>query len=284
MHLLMIIIALSLAGVIRFCTPLSLIGWTTRWQRSLFYFVFPPLLLLMTTVAIVVMGYHGTMLGWQSSLYSYLLAVTFLIFAIISLIKLAYQGWQSIKKINGYPEAIIAGKKARIIDIPVPYSAQIGFWNPEMVVSQELLNTLDQDHLMAVIAHEEAHANYQDTFWFFLLGWLGRITFWLPHTNNLWQDLLLIREIRADQQASQQVDPLLIAESLVIVARKINNITLNNSPEIMVATFHDKVLSNRLNERIDALLTESENNICNSLNLSYIFLTFVPLVFIPFHC
>lgn len=166
MHLLMIVVALTLAAIIRFCTPSSSLNWTTRWQRSLFYFVFPPLLLLMTSLAVMVMGYHGQMWGWQSSWYGYLLSVGFVIFASISFIKLAYQGWQSLQVINRYPQTIVEGKLARILDISFPYSAQIGFWNPELVVSKGLLNTLDQDHLNAVIAHEQAHANYRDTFWF----------------------------------------------------------------------------------------------------------------------
>lgn len=283
MHLLMMVVALLLAWIIRLYSPLSTLPWTSRWQRSLFYFVFPPLLVLMTAIAVMVMGCHGEMLGWQSSWYGYLSALGFVSFAIINLGKLAYQGWQSTQRIITYPQQIIEGKNARILDIYFPYSAQVGFWNPELVISKGLLNTLDKDHLNAVIAHEQAHADYRDTFWFFVLGWLGRIAPWLPNTDDLWQDLLLLREIRADRQASYQVDPLLIAESLVIVAQKINLISGKMTPEMMGVAFHDKVLSGRLNERIDALLTESDSPLIDPWNLSYILLTLIPLILIPFH-
>ncbi len=283
MHLLMIVVSLILAWSIRLYTPLSNISLRTRWQRSLFCFVFPPLLLLMTAIAVTIMGCHGKMLGWQSSWYGYLLAIGFLFFATICLGKLAYQGWQSLQKINNYPQKVIEGKTARLLDTSFPYSAQVGFWNPELVISEGLLTTLDKDHLNAVIAHEQAHAKYQDTFWFFMLGWLGRISPWLPNTDNLWQDLLLLREIRADRQASQQVDPLLIAESLVIVAQKIHEISGKMTTGIMGVTFHDKVLSSRLNERIDALLNESDSPIITPWKLSYILLTLVPLILIPLH-
>ncbi|WP_124971841.1 M56 family metallopeptidase [Aphanothece sacrum] len=284
MHLLMISIALFLALIIRLLVPVSIISSQNRWRRSLLYFVVPPLLLLMTVVAVISMGYHGQMLGWQASWSSYLLTLGFLSFAIIKGIQLSYQGWCSIQNIRHYPQGIIEGKKARILDFSFPYSAQIGFWKPELVISQGLLNTLDKDHVNAVIAHEEAHANYKDTFWFFWLGWLRSITSWLPKTESLWEDLLLLREIRADRQATQQVDPLILAESLLIVSQKIHQISALNTPDFFAAAFHDKIDSDRLKERIDALFDESETLSYNQFDWSMILLTLLPLVSIPFHC
>lgn len=283
MHLLMIVVALILAWSIRLYTPLSHIPWTTRWQRSLFCFVFSPLLLLMTAIAVMVMGCHGKMLGWQSGWYSYLFAISFLLFTTTSIIKLAFQGWQSIQIANKYPQKTVEGKTIRLLDTSFPYSAQVGFWNSKLVISQGLLDTLDKDHLSAVVAHEEAHTQYRDTFWFFILGWLGYISPWLPNTDELWQDLLLLREIRADRRASQQVDPLLIAESLVIITQKIHIISGNITTGVMEVAFHDKAISSRINERIDALLSESKNPINTSWKLSYISLTLAPLILIPFH-
>jgi Zn-dependent protease with chaperone function len=283
MHLLIIVVALILAWSIRLYTPLSHIPWTTRWQQSLFCFVFSPLLLLMTGIAVVVMGCHGTMLGWQSGWYGYLFAIGFLIFTATSIVKLFFQGWQSIQTTNKYPQKTIEGKTVRLLDTSFPYSAQVGFWNSKLVISQGLLDTLDKDHFSAVVAHEEAHTQYRDTFWFFLLGWLGYISPWLPNTDELWQDLLLLREIRADRRASQQVDPLLIAESLVIIAQKIHTISGNITTGIMEVAFHDHTIYGRINERIDALLSESENLINTSWKLSYILLTLAPLILILFH-
>ena len=54
-------------------------------------------------------------------------------------------------------------------------------------------------------------------FGFFWWGWLRRLTEWLPHSKELWQELLLLRELRADQWAAQQVDPLVLAESLLLM-------------------------------------------------------------------
>jgi Zn-dependent protease with chaperone function len=50
------------------------------------------------------------------------------------------------------------------------------------------------------LAHEQAHAHYRDTFWFF---WLNVLTSWLPHTEALWQEILFLREIRADEKAKE---------------------------------------------------------------------------------
>jgi Zn-dependent protease with chaperone function len=56
------------------------------------------------------------------------------------------------------------------METPALFSAIIGFWHPEFVVSTGLLKTLDQVHIEAVIAHEKAHYYYRDTFGFFWAG------------------------------------------------------------------------------------------------------------------
>ncbi len=282
MHLLMILTALIFALGIRLSYPLCNF-WMNRWQRSLIAFVVPPLLLLMTGIAVISMGYHGEMLGWPASRFSYLLAIIFLSFALIKWLQITYQGWNSTKKIRDYPQKIINNNTARIIETDLPYSAQIGFWQPELIISKGLLKTLDINHLKAVIAHEQAHANYHDTFWFFWLGWLRRISLWLPNTNTLWEDLLLLREIRADQQAATKVDPLILAESLLIVAQEISKITTAKPLGVVEAAFHDINTNNRLEERIDALFNDTDYLGFEGFDWYFMLLTLLPLISIPFH-
>ncbi|MDJ0661607.1 MAG: M48 family metalloprotease [Crocosphaera sp.] len=282
MHLMMILTMLTLAiGVRWFDTfypyPVS------RWQRSLIVFMLPPLLLLMTAIAVIAMGYHGEMLGFPASRFSYLLAVGFLGFAVIRAMEIHYQGWSSLQPIKNYPQQQINNQRVRIIETNLPYSAQVGFWNSELIISNGLLNTLDNDHLKAVIAHEQAHAYYHDTFWFFWLGWLKRISFWLPRTKQLWQDLLLLREIRADQQAAHTVDPLILAESLLIIAQEINHIATEKPLGVVEATFHDLTINNRLEERINALFNESDYFRFDGIDWNFMLLTLLPLISIPFH-
>jgi Zn-dependent protease with chaperone function len=279
MHLIMILTSLSLAWLLRMI-PLSFTGtWHDRWQKALFFSLFPPLLLLMTSIALICMGYQGQMLGIQASWIGYSVAIIFLTIAVGCLFKLTYQGYITIRQISFYSQQIVLGKKAKVIEIDFPYSAQIGFWRSQLVISQGLLDNLDREHLEAVLAHEQAHYLYKDTFWFFWLGWLQSLTCWLPNSEILRQELLLLREMRADRIAAQQIDPLLLAESLLTVAK-----APVRSSQVFCATFSDTVPASRLEERIDALFTESESSLDLSWwNWSWILLISIPLLTVPLH-
>ena len=137
--------------------------------------------------------------------------------------------------------------------------------------------------MKAVIAHEEAHRNYRDTFYFFWLGWLKNISFWLPNTNIIWEELLLLREIRADQKATQNIAPLLLAESLLIVARRMTVMTEDISTSFVEVYFHNMNADSRLEKRIKALFNISENLENDSYHLNYVLLALLPLLSIPFH-
>ncbi|HEY9597290.1 MAG TPA: M56 family metallopeptidase [Cyanophyceae cyanobacterium] len=279
MHLLMILGAFGLAWLLR-CNWSEPIGnWTQRWQRALLLFLLPPLLLLMTAIAMLCMGPQGQMIGLHTDWFSYSLALGYLGLAVIFGLKVAIEGWQSLQQIRTHPEICLNGRTARLLNHSVLFSAQIGFWQPELVVSQGLLQTLPAEHLEAVLTHEQAHYYYRDTFWFFWLGWLRRITAWLPNTDALWQELLVLRELRADRWAAQRVDALVLAESLLMVVR---------SPMIVSDSFcaalSCPVTRDRFQERIDALLGESDSpTASNSWTWSWIALALLPLVAVPFH-
>ncbi|MBR8827757.1 MAG: M48 family metalloprotease [Gomphosphaeria aponina SAG 52.96 = DSM 107014] len=273
MHLVMIFTALSLAVTVRLLAPKS------SWQLTLFFFLFPPLLLLTTAVAVLCMGPEGEMLGLQASWFSYFFVFGFISFALILLLKLAYQAWQSQQEISTYPVKLIQGKAARILATSFPYSAQIGFWQPQLVVSWGIINGLDEAHLAAVLAHEQAHYYYHDTFWFFWLGWLRSGTAWLPHTETLWQELLFYREIRADEKAAEEVDALLLAESLLFCSQAPFKAT-----ESFCAPFCCAIPRSRLAERIDALLTERTFSFTPHWWVwSWLVVTLLPLFTLPFH-
>ena len=280
MHLIMILFTLAIAWILRLrATTDSALGWAERWRRSLFFFLFSPLLLLMTAMAVICMGFRGEMLGIEASWLSYCLALGFVILAALFWLKLAYQGCLSRQKIRTYTEQSVAGKTARIFTHDFPYSAQIGFWDSELVVSEGLLHTLDPEHLTAVLAHEQAHKYYRDTFWFFWLGWLRSFTCWLPQTESLWQELLLLREIRADRKAAETVEPLLLAESLLMMAQ-----APLRQVELVAAAFSCTTPRNRLVERIELLLEDRElTRSTNWWSLSWLVLSVIPLLTVPFH-
>jgi Zn-dependent protease with chaperone function len=141
------------------------------------------------------------------------------------------------------------------------------------------LQTLKPEHLEAVLTHEQAHHYYRDTFWFFWLGWLRRITSWLPNTESLWQELLILRELRADRWAAGRVDALLLAESLLMVVS-----TPMMGAENFCAAFSRAAPYNRLQERIEALLEQPESPTQSNLwTWCWVLLALLPLIAVPFH-
>lgn len=277
MHITMILAALGLALVLRSRCKSSSGSWRDRSERALLLFLFPPLLLTITGLAVLCMGPQGEMIGLRAGWFSYLLTLGFLGVAVVKCLHLAWEGRRSVLQARTYPLQDLRGKKSRVLNTPALFGVLIGFWQPELVVSQGLLDTFDNAHLDAVLAHEQAHYYYRDTFWFFWLGWVRDCTAWLPNTENLWQELLLLRELRADSWAAQQVDPLILAESLLRV------VSATSMPsESFCAAFSSVAQKNRLGERIEALLAPEAIPQQNRY-WGWLLLTLLPLAAVPFH-
>ena len=291
MHIAMILGGLSLAWCLRWMyTPsirrqdISQPTHQERWQRALFLFLFPPLLVLMTAIAVVFMGPQGQMLGFQVGWFSYIIAIAFLLYAVIWGCILIAQGLRAVRKVSSYPRSELAsqlaGQTVRAIDTPQILAAQVGFWQPHLVVSEGMLQKLDREHLHAVLKHEQAHDCYRDTFWFFALGYIKQVTAWLPNTNALWQELLLLREMRADHWAAQYVDRLLLAEALLWSVSD----AIAPESDIFCATFSCPTPRSRLEERIDAILDETTPETKpNYALLGWLILSLLPLISVPFH-
>ncbi|MBE9006160.1 M56 family metallopeptidase [Fortiea sp. LEGE XX443] len=280
MHLIMIMTALTVSWILRCSWTDPQSNWNNRWRRSLFLFLFPPLLIFMTAIALLFMGPQGKMGGAYTGWFSYDLAFCGLGYFAFLCIKLALQGWQSVESARHSPLVNLDGRPVRLLNTPALFAGQIGFWQPELVVSQGLLQTLSPAHVESVLAHEQGHHYYRDTFWFFWLGWVRSCTAWLPNTNALWQELLVLRELRADSYAVSQVDPLLLAESLVLVVSQ--TFVLAES-EICCAALGTSV-GDRLEQRIDALLTPPEPTPTMKWPSWHGFLlAFIPLLTVLFH-
>ncbi|MDJ0677740.1 MAG: M56 family metallopeptidase [Calothrix sp. MO_167.B42] len=279
MHLVMILTAVAVACLIRFQgSEAQASRWIVRWRRSLFLFLFPPLLILMTAIALVCMGTQGKMGYWQAGWLGYVISLSLLVFFALRCMHLAWQGWQSVKSAQECPLVVIAGEKTRLLSTEALFAGQIGFWQPELVISQGMVNNLSPEHLKTVIAHERGHYHYRDTFWFFWLGWVRNCTSWLPNTDNLWQELLALRELRADAHAALQVDPLLLAESLLMV---VSDMSVNTG---VVCAALGTSGSDRLEQRIEALLSAPETTPQLSLQSWQKFIwAFLPLATVIFH-
>ncbi|WP_103127026.1 M56 family metallopeptidase [Nostoc cycadae] len=280
MHLVMILTAVTVSWILR-CSWVNTPGnWNVRWRKALFIFLFPPLLLFMTAISVLFMGPQGKMGGAYTGWLSYDLAFIALGYFAFLGIKLTLQGWQSVESARNSPLVNLDGKLVRLLNTPALFAGQIGFWQPELVVSQGLLQTLSPAHVESVLAHEQGHHYYRDTFWFFWLGWVRSCTAYLPHTDELWQELLVLRELRADSYAVSQVDPLLLAESLVLV---VSQTSVLPESEVCCAALGSSV-GDRLEQRIDALLAPPEPALnMNWQSSSGFLLAFLPLLTVLFH-
>ena len=103
-------------------------------------------------------------------------------------------------------------------------------------------------------------------------------TSWLPNTEALWEELLTLRELRADAHAVLSVDPLLLAESLLMVVSS-NPV----SSEVLCAALGSPG-AKRLEERVEALLSPPQTTQkLEFTSLNWLVWTFVPLVSVVFH-
>ncbi|TVQ57719.1 MAG: M56 family peptidase [Spirulina sp. DLM2.Bin59] len=252
MHQLMVGGPIAAALVLRYLTLPRTLPWPQRWVATVGALTLPPLLLLTTAMAIVLMGPAGQMAGMTVGFGGYGLSVAILTGGGFVFLVLLWLGWRSQQQVQTYPEIQIQNHPARLLKTPLCFAGQVGLWRPQLVVSQGLLDTLNEEQLGAVLAHEQAHAYYGDTFWFLVWGWLRRLTAWLPRTGQLWQELLLLRELRADHWAATQVDPLTLAESLLLVVRS------PLPPFPTAVAFNDQ--PHRLEDRINALLATDQGD------------------------
>lgn len=279
MHFILIFSALLIAYGIRLISQLKGIKYEKKWGLSLFLFGFPPLLLFMTCFTVFFMGYHGEMWGIKASKFSYYLSVSFLIFAIFTFIRITWDLQKLSNLVKEYPAQNVCGKNIKILKTSFPYAAQVGFWRSQLVMSSGLIKLLSEKHLNAVIAHEYAHEIHKDTFVFFWLSYLERLTFWLPNNENLWNNLLLLRELRADNTASKTVDYLLIAEALLTVTT-----AAINAPKPLMFNLECPFTNCRLEERIENLLDNSlDDSKFNWQQIIWLILIFIPWMFFPFH-
>ncbi len=263
MHSSLILLTIVAAVVWRWCQaappePPADRPWSVRWESALTAFCLPPLMILLAAGAVLAMGHHGTMMGQSVSPLGCWVSLGALALAsgvlVYSLGRAARTGW----RLRQYPlVALPGGGQARCLPTDLPLAAQVGLWRSALVVSRGWLEQLTPDEQQAILAHEQAHAAYRDPFWFFWLGLVRRFSGWLPHTPALWEELLLLREIRADRRAANTSDPLLLAELLVKLARQIplasGDFALDADLEPAVG-FNAALSLSRLEQRVNALV------------------------------
>jgi Zn-dependent protease with chaperone function len=243
MHLQMILLALAVTMLFHLLSHGGE-NWSQRWHWAWIRLAIPPLLLTTTASAILSMSMQGA-LTWDNQI-AFCLSTFWLLWVGLCGFRLVLAAQRTIQNLQKLPRITVAGQPARLVQDPGIFAAQVGFWENELMVSQGLFDTLQGEHLAAVLAHESAHCHYRDTFWFFWLGWLADTMGWLTTTPKLWQEALLLREQRADKRAVTQVDALVMAGALLQVASSQYSQTHVCVPVLSAAE--------NLSERIEALL------------------------------
>jgi len=257
--------------------------WHHRWSQALAMFCLPPLLLLSASVTVLWMGHHGDMMGlpvspWGCWFGRLILTATGVV-GLASLAKALWFQWQ-VRRLPWV--RLPSGEWVRRLDSDRPFAAQVGGWQSHIIVSRGWLETLTEPEQQAILRHEQAHAHYRDPICFWGLGIIRQLTRWLPATDALWQELLLLREIRADRRAMEDTDPLLLAELLVKLARPEGE-TLDPPP--LAVGFCDYESIDRLEQRIEALINpvSFSSEASSSGGLGWMVLTLMPFGLVLLH-
>lgn len=230
--------------------------WAARWQSALVAFCLPPLMVMLSAGAVLAMGHQGTMMGWSVSPIGCWVSLGVLGFASGVVAHTLMRAAATHLRLRQYQTVTLpTGGHARFMDTDLLVAAQVGLWHSSLLVSRGWLEHLTQAEQQAMVAHEQAHADYRDPLCFLGLGMIRRFSNWLPNTQTLWEDLLLLREIRADQIAARTSDPLLLAELLVKLSRQMTLATQGYSSDIeSYVGFNDSLSLSRLEQRVNALL------------------------------
>lgn len=162
------------------------------------------------------------------------------IFHVVFLAGLAYATWDRLKVwraahdvLRVLPESVPAAgtafwhaareagvdpRSVRVVaGLPAP-AFTIGWSRPRIYVAESLAVMLTQDQLVAVLAHEGAHAARRDPLRLSLLRFLSCTLFWVPAMRRLADDVADEAEIQADDVAAAG-KPLVLASAIIALAQ-----------------------------------------------------------------
>mgnify|MGYP001296105042 CR=1 FL=1 len=265
MHLILLAGVVGMALLIRWSSIVKRPAFPKAqdWQGTIVALILPGVLLLSSAVAILIMGHHGRMWGLPVNGVACWMAKLSLGWAVCHGIRLGWEQWklerwlQTLPLLEPWdlPEGVLPPETiVYYLDLPQIMAGQTGVFRSRIVVSEGLLS-LPTDQIQAVLAHEQAHFQYRDNLWGMAIGWLRGIGAWLPGSDRLWQDLLLLRECRADAQAAQTTDPLVLAETLVLAVRSsVLEQSRDSSGTFSLACIGLQTASDRVSYRVESLL------------------------------
>jgi Zn-dependent protease with chaperone function len=92
----------------------------------------------------------------------------------------------------------------------------VGGRRGRILISEDLIEGLDEAELRAILAHEIAHIDAHDIGLTFAAGSLRDLVAWNPVAHLAFRRLMVDREIEADRRAAEMTgDPLAVASSLI---------------------------------------------------------------------
>jgi Zn-dependent protease with chaperone function len=92
----------------------------------------------------------------------------------------------------------------------------VGARRPRILISEDLVESLDRDELAAILAHEVSHISARDVQMVFAAGLLRDMIAWNPFSHIAYRRLVASREVEADRRAAAMTgNPLAVASGLL---------------------------------------------------------------------
>lgn len=105
------------------------------------------------------------------------------------------------KRFNSLVRELQLANKAFLVTGSKPFAFCLGVRNPKIYVSTALTRFVSQRELKAILLHEKSHLEGRDTTTLFLAKVIEFLFPFFPVVNDLIQNFILEREIRADRAA-----------------------------------------------------------------------------------
>ncbi|MFN2593691.1 MAG: M56 family metallopeptidase [Actinomycetota bacterium] len=125
-----------------------------------------------------------------------------------------------------------------------------GAFRSRILISQDLIDQLDEEELHAILAHEIAHLQSHDVHLVFAAGVLRDMVAWNPFAHIAFRRLKSDRELEADRRAAEMTgSPLAVASGLVRVCEVLSG--KGHGPAPTLAVLRPRA---RISRRVSRLL------------------------------
>jgi Zn-dependent protease with chaperone function len=131
-------------------------------------------------------------------------------------------------------------RRVQVFASPVPQAFTAGFLRPRIYLSTALLETLEDEEILAVFLHETHHLAHRDPLRIFLATLLKDAFWYLPVVRALWQGFIEAKEQAADDAASR-LGTLPLAGALLKLAAKARVPALTGMPAFHGPKMEDRV-------------------------------------------